>query len=233
MARVNERVRREADNRFLAPLIKEIEDIRESAIADVRAKTDAFWETQNGAGDRDALITWFLPRCWREIDYVFMLGEEIRRYGFRFERKHITALAKQLFQEAEHYESVGRIIVGLGGEVPTEPPPSARDWSAYLWDCLDRHPMSAIAAWYMSETAATGTLEGIVAGGERYDMPDVVSAYHQIIKDEAFHLGLGRLLLERYVASEDDAAEVLRAIRGMAELVRQGSHTDVGATPVA
>jgi hypothetical protein len=232
MARAKERVRRETKNTHLAPLIGELEDVRARSIVEVRQKTDAFWETQDGAENREALIAWFQPRCWREIDYVFMLGEEIRRYGFGFDRKHVTALAKQLFQEAEHYESVGRIIVGLGGEVPTEPPPSARAWSAYLWDCLDRHPLSAIAAWYMSETAATGTLEGIVAAGERFDMPNVVTAYQQIIKDEAFHLGLGRLLLERYVASHADAAEVMRSIRGMAELVSQGSHTDVLVTPV-
>jgi hypothetical protein len=233
MAQVNERVRRKTENRFLAPLIAEIEDMRERSIIEVRQKTDAFWEQQDGADNREALVAWFQPRCWREIDYVFMLGEEIRRYGLGFERKHVTALAKQLFQEAEHYESVGRIIVGLGGEVPTEPPQAARAWSAYLWECLDRHPLSAIAAWYMSETAATGTLEGIVAGGERFRMPGVVAAYQQIIKDEAFHLGLGRLLLERYVASPADAAEVIRSIRGMAELVSQGSHTDVLVTPVA
>jgi hypothetical protein len=233
MPRVKERVRRETDNRFLAPLVEELEDIRARSITEVRQKTDAFWEKQDGAAEPESLIAWFQPRCWREIDYVFMLGEEIRRYGFGFERKHVTALAKQLFQEAEHYESVGRIIVGLGGEVPTEPPPSARAWSAFLWDCLDRHPLSAIAAWYMSETAATGTLEGIVAGGERYRMPDVVTIYQQIIKDEAFHLGLGRLLLERYVTSPADAAEVIRSIRGMAELVSHGSHTDVLVTPVA
>lgn len=231
MARARERVRRESDNPFLRPLVDELEDVRAQAIADVRSKTDEFWDSQSGERDREELVAWFQPRCWREIDYVHMLGEEIRRYGFGFERKHVTGMAKQLFQEAEHYESVGRIIVGLGGDVPTEPPPSARAWSAYLWDCLDRHPLSAIAAWYMSETAATGTLEGIVAAGKRFRMPDVIKAYEQIIKDEAFHLGLGRLLLERYVASPTDADEVMRSIHGMAELVSHGSHTDV--TPVA
>lgn len=233
MAQASERIRRETSNQFLLPLIDEIEDIRERSILEVRRKTDDFWDMQDQGRDSDQLIAWFQPRCWREIDYVFMLGEEIRRYGFRFERKHITGLAKQLFQEAEHYESVGRIITGLGGEVPREPPPSAREWSSFLWASLDRHPLSAIAAWYMSETAATGTLDGIVAAGERFDMPDVVKAYRQIIKDEAFHLGLGRLLLDRYVASSADADEVMHALRGMAELVSRGSHTDVLVTPTA
>jgi hypothetical protein len=215
------------------PLIDEIEDIREESVADVRRKTDEFWDTERGGEDHEALIPWFQPRCWREIDYVFMLGEEIRRYGLRFERKHITGLSKQLFQEAEHYESVGRIIEDLGGEVPTEPPPSAREWSSFLWGCLDRHPLSAIAAWYMSETTATGTLDGIVAAGERFDMPGVVKAYRQIIKDEAFHLGFGRLLIERYVDSSADADEVMRAIRGMADIVGRGSHTEALITPTA
>jgi hypothetical protein len=231
MARAKERVRRESDNPFLSPRIDELEDARARAMAEVRQKTDEFWDSQDGAPDQPELIAWFQPRCWREIDYVLMLGEEIRRYGFGFERKHVTGLAKQLFQEAEHYESVGRIIEGMGGEVPTEPPPSAQAWSAFIWDCLDRHPLSAIGAWYMSETAATGTLEGIVAAGKRLQMPDVVKAYEQIIKDEAFHLGLGRLLLERYVKSEADADEVMRSIHGMGELVSKGSHTDT--TPVA
>jgi hypothetical protein len=231
MPEANERVRRESDNPFLSPRVEELEDVRAEAITVVRQKTDEFWDSQDGEPSREELVAWFQPRCWREIDYVHMLGEEIRRYGFGFERKHITGLAKQLFQEAEHYESVGRIIVGLGGEAPTAPPPSAEAWSAFIWDCLDRHPLSAIGAWYMSETAATGTLEGIVAAGKRLEMPDVIKAYEQIIKDEAFHLGLGRLLLERYVSSESDAEEVMRSIHGMAELVSHGSHTDV--TPVA
>jgi ribonucleotide reductase beta subunit family protein with ferritin-like domain len=85
----------------------------------------------------------------------------------------------------------------------------------------------------MSETAATGTLDGIVAAGERFDMPAVAKTYRQIIKDEAFHLGLGRLLIERYVESSADADEVMRAIREMAEIVGKGSHTDVLVTPTA
>ena len=85
-----------------------------------------------------------------------------------------------------------------------QPPPSAVEWSRFLWDSLDRHRLGAIAAWNMSETAATGTLEAIVEAGRRYDLPEVVRGYEQIIKDEKFHVGLGRLLLDRYAESDDD-----------------------------
>ena len=63
---------------------------------------------------------------------MHLLGEQVRRYGFGLERKHVTALARQLLDEAEHDDEVGRIIESLGGVVPTSPPPSAVTWSRFL-----------------------------------------------------------------------------------------------------
>ena len=203
----------------LDPIRDEIDELCRAATAEVRARADAFWAEYERERDPAKLAAWFVPRCWREIDYVFMLGEELRRYGMRFERKHVTALARQLHDEAEHYEAVGRIIEELGGQVPTAPPPSAERWSAFLWESLERHPLGGIAAWNMSETAATGTLEGIVEAGQRYELPNVARSYEVIIKDERFHVGLGRLLLDRYARSDGDLAEVRRAMAGMAEIV--------------
>jgi hypothetical protein len=203
----------------LDPIREEIDALCAASTAEVRASADAFWAGYERDRDPAQVAAWFVPRCWREIDYVFMLGEEIRRYGMGFERRHVTALARQLHDEAEHYEAIGRIIEQLGGTVPTAPPPSAERWSAFLWESLERHPLGGIAAWNMSETAATGTLDGIVEAGRRYELPDVARTYETIIKDEKFHVGLGRLLLDRYAESDDDLAEVRRAMAGMAEIV--------------
>jgi hypothetical protein len=196
----------------------ELDALMAATVATVRDRSRAFWESYDAERDPSQLAAWFVPRCWREIDYVFMLGEVIRRHGLSFERRHLTALSRQLLDEAEHYDAVARIIERLGGRVPVAPPPSAVEWSAFLWDSLERHRLGAIAAWNMSETAATGTLEAIVEAGRRYDLPDVVRTYEQIIKDEKFHVGLGRLLLDRYAESEADLAEVMRAMRGMAAI---------------
>jgi hypothetical protein len=208
------------------PRWAEIDELQRGAVEEVRRRAEAFWREYDRDRDQGVLAAWFVPRCWREIDYVFMLGEVIRRYGLGFERKHITALARQLRDEAEHYEAVGRIIQRLGGSVPVEPPASARVWSTFLWESLDRHRLGAIAAWNMSETAATGTLDGIVEAGRRYDLPEVVRIYEGIVKDERFHVGLGRLMIERYAVTDEDWDEVLRAMRGMAAIVLD-SHTAV------
>ncbi len=196
----------------------ELDELMRQTVATVRDRSRAFWDAYEAERDPAALAAWFVPRCWREIDYVFMLGEVIRRHGLTFERRHVTALSRQLLDEAEHYDAVARIIERLGGRVPLQPPPSAVAWSAFLWDSLGRHRLGAIAAWNMSETAATGTLDAIVEAGRRYDLPDVVRTYEQIIKDEKFHVGLGRLLLDRYAADPEDVAEVMRAMRGMAAI---------------
>jgi hypothetical protein len=206
-------------HRGLDPIRAEIDELTATTVAEVRRRADGFWDEYAAGREQAMLAAWFVPRCWREIDYVLMLGEEIRRYGFGFERRHVTALARQLLDEAEHYDAVGRIIEHLGGTVPVEPPPSAVTWSRFLWESLDRHPLGAIAAWNMSETAATGTLEGIVAAGERYELPEIVRTYEQIIRDERFHVGLGRALLERYSTTAADVAEVHRAMTGMAAIV--------------
>jgi len=210
----------------LDPIRAEVDAIAERATATVRERSYAFWSGYAARPDTATLAAWFVPRCWREIDYVFMLGEVIRRYGLGFERKHLTALSRQLLDEAEHYDRVGRIIERLGGTVPVAPPPSARRWSAFLWESLEHHRLGAIAAWNLSETAATATLDGIVEAGRRFQLPGLVRTYEQIIEDERFHVGLGRLLLDRYAETDADRAAVLRAMRGMAEIVVD-SHTAV------
>jgi hypothetical protein len=202
----------------LDPVRAELDALMAQTVETVRERSGAFWEAYESDRDPARLAAWFVPRCWREIDYVFMLGEVIRRYGLTFERRHITALSRQLLDEAEHYDTVARIIERVGGRVPLQPPPSAIEWSRFLWDSLDRHRLGAIAAWNMSETAATGTLGAIVEAGRRYDLPDVVRGYEQIVKDEKFHVGLGRLMLDRYIETDADLAEVMRAMRGMAAI---------------
>jgi Arc/MetJ family transcription regulator len=138
----------------------ELDELIAETVETVRVRSRAFWETYESERDPALLAAWFVPRCWREIDYVFMLGEVIRRYGLTFERRHVTALSRQLLDEAEHYDAVARIVERLGGRVPVQAPPSAVEWSGFLRDSLARHRLGAIAAWNMSETAATGTLRG-------------------------------------------------------------------------
>lgn len=202
----------------LAPISDEVDEILDSVFKSTEAATEQFFANYDKNPDPKILAGWLQPRCWRELDYVFLLNEQIRRYGLSFERKHITLLAKQSFQEAEHYEVVGAAIESLGGVVPKSVPVEAVPWSEFLWDCLERHPLAAIAAWNCSETSASGSFAPTFRAGERHGFDEVVRIYKQIERDEKFHVGLGRQILAAYAKTDEDREEILRAMRGMRDI---------------
>lgn len=202
----------------LAPIDAEIDQILDDVFNITKEATESFFNAYNANPDTRVLASWLETRTWREIDYVFLLNEQIRRYGLRFQRNHITLLAKQSFQEAEHYEELGKAVESLGGIVPVTVPKAAVSWSNWLWECMDRHHLAAIAAWYVSETSASGSFEPTFKGAEVQGHTDVVRIYKQIEIDEKFHTGLGRQVLSTYAETDEDRAEILRAMRGMRDI---------------
>jgi hypothetical protein len=211
-------VRRTRGGTGLDPISAEVDEIMAAVATSTRAATEAFFAAFADDPDPRVLAAWLEPRAWREIDYVFLLNEQIRRYGLTFDRKHLRMLAKQSFQEAEHYDMVGRAIESLGGTVPVAVPAEAVPWHEFLWECLDRHPLAAIAAWNVSETSASASFEPTFRAGERHGFDEVVRVYRRIEVDERFHVGLGRQMLSRYAETDGDRAEILRAMRGMRDI---------------
>jgi hypothetical protein len=202
----------------LDPISGEVDEILDAVFANARRTSEEFFDSFARDPQPIVFAEWLATRAWREIDYVFLLNEEIHRYGLGFERKHITLLAKQAFQEAEHYEAVSKAVESLGGTAPTSVPADSLQWSEFLWECLDRHPLGAVAAWNASETSATGSLEPTFLAAERHGFDEVVRVHRKIEIDEKFHVGLGRQILSRYAETDDDRKEILRAMRGMHDI---------------
>ena len=192
--------------------------IFDSVVENTRVATEAFFASYAENPDPKILAAWLAPRAWREIDERFLLNEQICRYGMDFERKHITLLAKQSFQEAEHYEMVGKAIELLGmplmsvstqGEaVERLPVGLSRAASA----CRDRR-LELLRA-----TSASGSFEPTFKAGEKHGFDEVVRIYKQIEIDEKFHVGLGRQVLAAYAKTDEDRYEIIRAMRGMRDI---------------
>lgn len=204
----------------LEPIAKEVNGILDAIYTKSKATTEQFFGWFASRPDPVVLSHWLRSRAWREIDYVMLLNAEINRYGMLFSRKHITLLAKQSFQEAEHYEQVGDAIESLGGTVPTTVPAESEAWSKFLWDCLDRHPLAAVAAWNASETSATASVEPILSAADKFGFEQVAKVHRKISIDEKFHVGLGRQILSSYAKTHHDRDEILLAMRGMQEIAQ-------------
>lgn len=202
----------------LDPINDEVNEILDTIFNNSKRTAETFFREFAEDPEPAILARWLRSRAWREIDYVMLLNAEVNRYGLSFERKHIRLLAKQSFQEAEHYELVCAAIESLGGTAPTSVPPESVKWSRFLWDCLDRHPIAAVAAWNASETSATASLEPIFLASERFGFDEVARVHKKIEIDEKFHVSLGRQILSRYAVTDMDREEVLRAMRGMRDI---------------
>jgi hypothetical protein len=83
----------------LDPIVAEVDEILQSVFDITKEATQGFFVSFDRNPNPIALATWLETRAWREIDYVYLLNEQIRRYGMRFTRRHIMLLAKQAFQE--------------------------------------------------------------------------------------------------------------------------------------
>lgn len=217
----------------LDPINTEIDEILDSVFQRTRRVTEDFFGFFEKNPDPKVLAAWLEPRAWREIECVFVLNEGLRRYGLQLQRKHVAMLARKSFQHAQHYVMVGKVIESLGGEVPISVPEALLPWSEFLWDCLDRHPLAAIAAANCSEVSASGSFQALLIAGERHGYDEVVNIYQSIQTDEKFfHVGLGRQVMATYASTDDDRAEILRAMRGMQDIA-WNSFTPEGVVAMA
>lgn len=199
--------------------IEELDEILDSVYQRTKQVSEDFFVSFANNPNSEVLAAWLEPRAWRHIESLFVLNEGLRRYGLNLERKHISMLAKKSHQHAQHYVLIGKVIESLGGTVPVSVPEALRPWSELLWDCLDRHPLAAIAAAHCSEVSATGSFQPLLAAGKQHGYDEVVKVYQTIETDETFfHVGLARQVLATYAETKEDIAEALRAAHEMHDI---------------
>src|SRR5699024_5893260 len=190
--------------------IEDLDDILDSVYQRTKEVAEEFFASFTKNPSPKVLAAWLEPRAWRHIESLFVLNEGLRRYGLDLERKHISMLAKKAHQHAQHYALIGKSIESLGGTVPVNTPEALQPWSDLLWDCLDRHPLAAIAAAHCSEVSATGSFQPLLAAGKQSGYDEVVNVFQIIETDETFfHVGIARQVLESNAETEEDTVKAL------------------------
>ena len=86
---------------------EEIDEILDSVVENTRVATEAFFVSYDQNPDPKILAAWLAPRAWREIDYVFLLNEQIRRYGLAFERKTSPGASPDMAERLKNFGAKG------------------------------------------------------------------------------------------------------------------------------
>ncbi len=203
----------------------EMEALLARSSVEVRARAEAYWDRFESDPAPERLATWLAARRWREGEMAAIIGELLRRHPALLDRRDASALARQVLDEAIHRDTLGRLVDGLGGASFT-PSPKALVWRDFLWDSLDRHPLGAVAAWMLSEIVAAAMVKDVINACRRHGYLQAVKALEEIAEEEVIHVETGRTLLERNARTDEDRAEIQRAMAGVAEIVI-GSHPSV------
>lgn len=168
---------------------------------------------------RESMIRWLGTRCWREIDYVFLINAIVNKYWSEFDPKIVTSLMKQSWDEARHYQQLAEIIELYGGKRPLQVTEVDKIWSKVLWDSVDKDKVAAISGWHLSETSGEGTFKFVIEGAKKWNYTEVSKAYEKIAQDELFHLNLGHEILERYAIDEASQKESIKAAQQIVQVL--------------
>ncbi|VEF47177.1 Uncharacterised protein [Bacillus freudenreichii] len=177
--------------------------------AEENAKT--FWTREDLT--HEEVFNSIIPRDWHEIAYVSFIGTLLQKYWREYDRNLVTALCKHLWDEANHYEIISRVLENHGYEPPTDVPEPSQAWEDLHWEALEKDSTCAIAVWNVSETSTTPQMDIVIENCRRIGLDDLARVYEKIKKDEDFHCKLGVNLLERHMKTEEQRKNAIWGAR--------------------
>lgn len=193
----------------------EFNEIKQGLMDRARENAEKFWTNENLT--KEDVFNAIAPRDWFEIAYVSFLSEQISKYWKEFDRPFITALCKHMWDEANHYEIISRVLEKHGYEVPTSAPEVSQERESLHWEALKKDSTCAIAVWNVSETSTTPTMDVVIENCRRIGLDELARVYEKIKKDEDFHCKLGVSILQRHMTTEEQRKNAIWGARKLKE----------------
>lgn len=192
----------------------EFNEIKNELKEHARVKALEFWTREDLT--HEEVFEAIKERDWLEMEYVLFLGAVISKYWNEYDREIVTALCRHMLEEAQHYEMLSRILEKHGYEAPIATSEVNKGWEKIHWDAIEKDSTCVIAVWNCSETSTTTTHDIVIESCRRLGLDDLAKCYEKIKKDENFHVGLGKQIIEKYMVTEEqikNATEGIRAFR--------------------
>ena len=190
--------------------IEELESKNEALYRASEMQVEAFFKSNPST---DALVEHFSGRACNEYMNMVEVAQRLATQAAHYDRKMITMLAKQVLDEAVHFDLVAQVIEKLTGQPVNVQELLAREKKADQAKgarCLERTSEDDRLGLHLYQFIAEGRAHRVWQRmAEVCADPFIASTYGRIAADEKFHHEIGRLGLERALGSEQDRARAL------------------------
>ncbi|TDR47499.1 phenylacetic acid catabolism protein PaaA/PaaC family [Tahibacter aquaticus] len=185
---------------------------------------------------KEAMVEHFRGRCMNEYRNMEEVASRLLRLSSTLPRGMVRNLAKQVLDEATHFDLVANVIEHLTGEeVNMQSLADERDaGQAKGVRCLEEFDENDLLALYTYQFIAEGRAHRVWQKMSEIIEDDYIArAYSRIAKDELFHSNIGRKGLEDLAQDAESQARVLELADQMRKQLYDVSCSNTVEVPAA
>lgn len=160
---------------------------------------------------KDQLIRAIKQRCYNEFMAAETFADELARFGYELDRGLYILIARQVEDEATHYDLLARVIEDLTHE-QLDPknlsPTQVQKKLGYAGNDV----MSHMAFRFCAEGRSAFLASLMIKISEKLELGAMASAYRVIERDEVFHKKIADIGLEMFAKTEEDQNRIRREI---------------------
>jgi rubrerythrin len=190
----------------------------------------------NSEPSKQELVEHFRGRCMNEYRNMEEVAARLTRLSGTLPREMIKNLAKQVLDEATHFDMVANVIEHLTGEKLSMADLEAeRDGGqAKGVACLEEFDENDLLALYTYQFIAEGRAHRVWQKMAEVIEDEYISkAYSRIAKDELFHSNIGKVGLESLAVDEASQKRVLELADKMRKQLYDVSCSNTQEVPAA
>jgi hypothetical protein len=156
---------------------------------------------------KDQLIRSIKQRCYNEFMAAETFADELTKFGYELDRGLYILIARQVEDEATHYDLLAKVIEELTHE-PLNPkdlsPTQVQKQLGYAGNDI----LSHMAFRFCAEGRSAFLASLMIKISEKLSLQGMASAYRVIERDEIFHKKIADIGIEMFAKTESDQKRI-------------------------
>ena len=153
------------------------------------------------------LVQTIKQRCYNEFMAAETFADELARFGYVLDRGLYILIARQVEDEATHYDLLAKVIEELTGSELHPDELSPTDVQKKL-GYAGQDILSHMAFRFCAEGRSAFLAKQMIGISEKLGLKSMASAYRVIERDEIFHKKIADIGLEMFAKTQADQAKI-------------------------